>query len=182
MKFQLLAQSKPGAASRSGTEPIPPVMQTDTRRIEQILKNLLSNALKFTKQGSVVLCAERVEAGWRPENNILNQAPAVVAISVTDTGIGIAPEKQKLIFEAFQQADGSTSREYGGTGLGLTISRELAALLGGEISLKSEHGKGSSFTLYVPQTTVAPAAPHGVVQTLHRGASIEELIKKSRND
>lgn len=174
--FQLLAQSKNLAIKVDLAPNLPPVVQTDARRLEQILKNLLSNALKFTKHGGVTLRAQRAESGWRPENNVLNQAPGVIAISVIDTGIGIPPEKQKLIFEAFQQADGGTSREYGGTGLGLTISRELATLLGGEIDLKSEPGQGSTFTLYIPQTTLAPTAPcHELREQASGGASIEQL-------
>jgi CheY-like chemotaxis protein len=156
--FQLLAQSKNLKLAVELDSRLPTVMQTDARRIEQILKNLLSNALKFTKTGGVTLRVRRVDHGWSNENKVLNQAEAVIAFSVEDTGIGIPPEKQKLIFEAFQQADGSTSREYGGTGLGLTISRELAGLLGGEIDLQSTPGQGSTFTLFAPQTTPMPVA------------------------
>ena len=144
---------------------LPRSLTTDAKRLQQVLKNLLSNAFKFTERGGVALEIAPATSGWSTDNEALNRARSVIALSVRDTGIGIHPDKQQIIFEAFQQADGSTSRKYGGTGLGLAISRELARLLGGELRLVSTPGVGSVFTLYLPQTYAPPrvrrqAAPH----------------------
>jgi len=136
-------------------ENLPDTIETDTQRVQQIMKNLLSNAFKFTEKGSVTLRISRP-----PQDTVLSQSnlepKKSIAISVIDTGIGISKDKQSIIFEAFRQADGTTSRKYGGTGLGLSISRELSWLLGGEIQMRSERQKGSTFTLYLPETLEEP--------------------------
>jgi len=136
----------------------PQEVVTDPQRLRQILTNLLANAFKFTERGEVRLQIGMSDGGWSPESESLVNAAAVVALSVSDTGIGIAEEQQQRIFEAFAQGDGTTARVYGGTGLGLSISRELVALLGGEIAVTSAPGEGSTFTVYLPAEDPLPAA------------------------
>jgi HAMP domain-containing protein/signal transduction histidine kinase/DNA-binding response OmpR family regulator len=154
--FRHVADAKKLAFDMALAPDLSRTVYTDAKRLQQILKNLLSNAFKFTEKGKVALSVAPVQEGWSADHATLSRAKSVLAFSVSDTGIGIAPDKQQIIFEAFQQADGSTSRKYGGTGLGLAISRELARLLGGEIRLVSAPGSGSTFTLYLPQSYVPP--------------------------
>ena len=153
--FRHMAEAKQISFSIALDSSLPPSMMTDTTRLQQILKNLLSNAFKFTAHGQVRLEIGVVHSGWTADHPVLGLSDAVLAFAVTDTGVGIAGDKLQLIFEAFQQADGSTARRYGGTGLGLSISRELARLLGGEIRVTSIIGAGSTFTLYLPYSLLA---------------------------
>jgi signal transduction histidine kinase/HAMP domain-containing protein/CheY-like chemotaxis protein len=151
-------------------EDVPREMYSDEQRLQQILRTLLSTAIKFTASGKVELSVNRVKD---PEHRYTREdTDEVVAFAVSDTGIGIAPEKLPVIFEAFQQADGTTNRKYGGTGLGLSISREIAGLLGGRIIAESVPGKGSTFTLYVPVFSPGHAAPGPAPET--HGARIPE--------
>jgi signal transduction histidine kinase/DNA-binding response OmpR family regulator len=157
LKFNHVAEQKRVGFAIEIAPEIPDLIMSDAQRLKQIINNLLSNAFKFTKHGQVTLSIRRPLPQEKLARSDL-QRETTIAFSVIDTGIGIPQEKQRLIFEAFQQADGSTSRRYGGTGLGLSISRQLAQLFGGEIQLSSEDNKGSVFTLFVPERAALPSA------------------------
>ena len=164
------------------TDPrLPQNMETDLQRLNQILKNLLSNSFKFTEKGEVKLRIYEANHNWKPGTSSLDGARQVVGFAISDTGIGIPLEKQNIIFEAFQQAEGSTSRKYGGTGLGLSISRGLAELLGGTIELESNPGRGSTFTLFVPVESTGVISKEAsdsftnAYQQLQLGASSGEI-------
>jgi len=157
--FRPLAEQKTLGFEISMADDLPKSLETDEQRLQQILKNLLSNAFKFTEQGGVTLRMERAPTDMTFNSETLNKADGVLSFAVADSGIGIPEDKLKLIFEAFQQADGTTSRKYGGTGLGLSISREIARLLGGEIRATSTVGEGSTFVLYLPDKYVPLELP-----------------------
>jgi signal transduction histidine kinase/HAMP domain-containing protein len=174
-EFEPVASSKNLGWSVDCASDFPVALFTDPQRLGQILRNLLANAFKFTAQGQVQLRLWRPDTGWDRSRASLASAPSVIALSVTDTGIGIDKAEQHRVFEAFAQADGSTSRRYGGTGLGLSISRELAGLLGGEIALESAAGQGSTFTVFLPHT-LPPTDPRD--HPLTQDAIAEPLFRQ----
>jgi HAMP domain-containing protein/CheY-like chemotaxis protein/signal transduction histidine kinase len=159
--FEPIAQDKDLDFAVDLEPGLPETVFTDAQRVQQVLKNLLSNSLKFTSEGKVALTIRVADSSRRFGLDSLNQADRVIAFAVSDTGIGIPKDKQRLIFEAFQQADGSTNRQYGGTGLGLSISREIARLLGGEIRVESTEGAGSTFTLFIPERYLGEEGEQG---------------------
>ncbi|MEH2425000.1 MAG: response regulator [Nostoc sp.] len=172
--FRQVAQNKKLSFTVELDDQLPPTISNDSKRLQQVLKNLLANAFKFTEQGGV-----KLQIGIATEAGEVDNP--MIAFAVSDTGIGIPVEKQKVVFEAFQQADGTTSRKYGGTGLGLSISRELAQLLGGRIELVSQPGVGSTFTLYLPKrqegngknTLTTP--PHEPATSIRAASKIKEV-------
>ncbi len=181
--FRHVAEAKNLSLHMEFDPELPDYFVTDPKRLQQILKNLLSNAFKFTSVGHVSMSVRMAPEGWSADHPILSRAPSVIEMAISDTGIGIQPEKQRLIFEAFQQADAGTSRKFGGTGLGLAISREQATLLGGEIRVSSVPGRGSTFTLYLPlaysgppSISLAPAQTFGagVSPTAHVLTNVRE--------
>ena len=160
--FRQIAEQKGLDFSISLEPGLPTAVFTDSKRLQQVLLNLLANALKFTEKGKVALRIGVAKDGWRSGHKVLDAAETVLSFRVTDTGIGIPANMQEIIFEAFQQADMTTSRKYGGTGLGLTISREIAKILGGEIHVKSGEQGGAVFTLYLPESYVTVEQPSPV--------------------
>jgi HAMP domain-containing protein/signal transduction histidine kinase/CheY-like chemotaxis protein len=191
--FRHVAESKNLPFNIEFESSLPSHLTTDSKRLHQILKNLLSNAVKFTSHGHVDVRVGFANSGWSVDHPVLGNAQDVIAFTVEDTGIGVPLEKQRLIFEAFQQADAGTSRKYGGTGLGLAISRELASLLGGEIRLASVPGQGSTFTLYLPlhysgpttaeiSSSASNADSENASLTIRaRTAPVEEIIADDRD-
>jgi signal transduction histidine kinase len=178
--FRQMAQGKGLDFAVTVDPDLPASIETDAKRLQQILKNLLSNAVKFTEHGRVSLSVARTRSGWTPGHLQLDGAAEVVEFRVVDTGIGIQESKQKIIFEAFQQADGTTSRQFGGTGLGLSISRELTGLLGGDLRVESSPGNGSTFTLYLALSHNAQPVTEKTGERAARGASASGYPRRPR--
>ncbi len=182
--FRPISEAKQLKFNINIEDDLPEIIETDLQRLNQILKNLLSNAFKFTEKGEVDLKIYKARKNWKTKSSFLNKAESVIAFAITDTGIGIPKDKQNIIFEAFQQAEGSTSRKYGGTGLGLSISRGLAELLGGTLELESEVNQGSTFTLFLPLNVALNAtqpleeAPLAAYEGLHENGSSNGSFSK----
>jgi len=180
--FRQVAQQK-GLGFDITIEPnVPPILRTDAQRLQQVLKNLLSNAFKFTEKGRVELKISQADRHEFFDWGNMDTSQPILAFSVIDTGIGIAKEKQSLIFEAFQQADGTTNRRYGGTGLGLSISRELTRLLGGRIRVVSVPGEGSTFTLYLPQRYSASTNDTVIDGHATDASTVDEMLEAKARD
>ena len=178
--FRQLASEKGLTFEVNFAPELPQSIHTDEKRLQQVVLNLLSNAFKFTAHGKVELDVGIAHSGWNAAHPVLRDVTEAMEIAVSDTGIGIPAGKQKLIFEAFQQADGTTSRKYGGTGLGLSISREIAGLLGGELQVRSIPNEGSTFTLFLPlRAASAPALSHPVASEF---AMASEPLRSHRTD
>ncbi|MDR3681718.1 MAG: response regulator [Flavipsychrobacter sp.] len=179
--FGVLADDKSLKFTTHVDSRLPESIYTDKLRIEQVIKNMLSNAFKFTnKGGSVTLDFNLVSPPANLYNDVLKNSEKLCAISVTDTGIGIPKEKQNMIFEAFQQADGSTSRKYGGTGLGLSISKELVKKLGGEMQLESQEGQGSTFTFFLPLDAKFHAVSSSIAHTDDTPVIIGDVVQQTK--
>jgi HAMP domain-containing protein/signal transduction histidine kinase/CheY-like chemotaxis protein len=177
--FRPISEARNLRFSIQPAEDLPPQLDTDIQRLNQILKNLLSNAFKFTEKGGVSLKIFEAKTGNWKSNPNLDHSKRVIGFSISDTGIGIPIDKQMIIFEAFQQAEGSTSRKYGGTGLGLSISRGLAELLGGTIELESSPGRGSTFTLYLPSESMPLTTSKKTTDNIR---AIQQQLQLENND
>ncbi len=175
-KFRHVAEEKHLSFEIIKQDNLPTRLKTDIQRLKQIINNLLSNAFKFTEQGSVTLTVSRPQI--IPSNIKQLSAQQTITIAVKDTGIGIPKDKQQIVFEAFQQADGTTSRRYGGTGLGLSISRQLSRLLGGDLQITSETNQGSTFTLYIPEQSMGKRVSTSAIEN----TEIKEIQSITQTD
>ncbi len=180
-KFYPLAENNSTNFDVTFDDNVSDTLQTDQQKLRQILNNLLSNAFKFTKQGKVQLTIQKNQVDELPVVLQTKKIP-FISFKVLDTGIGIPTDKQQVIFEAFQQADGSTNRSYGGTGLGLSISRQLSQLLGGDLTLESQENKGSQFTLYLPLEIVAETNQVAFIVNSETSTKITEPTKPIKDD
>ena len=181
-EFEPVAQARGLTYSVDVAPECPQLIVTDPDRLRQVLKNLLSNSFKFTHQGKVRMSVSPASQGWSPDIESLTAAPSVLAFSITDTGVGIEAEHQDRIFDEFVQGDGRTARLYGGTGLGLTISRKLMQVLGGEITFASEIGSGSTFTIFLPvgEPTTPASYPAASIRSTVPRPALDEAARDGR--